>query len=154
MPNIRKSAAPLLIVLALLLASAGFAQATTTYFTVQSGKTTTVPIKLAVEDRVLIQYKLVGGHVNNLHVSMAFPNATVKDLGASGDFTYRFTCDAEGEYTLNFTNTDPTENIQITLNYEIDHYILGIPQMLFMVILIAVISLVGVAVFIGLSRKP
>jgi len=40
------------------------------------------------------------------------------------------------------------------LNYEIDHYIFGMPQMLFMVILIAVVSMVGVAVFIGLSRKP
>jgi len=28
------------------------------------------------------------------------------------------------------------------------------PQMLFMVILIAVVSVVGVAVFIGLSKKP
>jgi hypothetical protein len=40
------------------------------------------------------------------------------------------------------------------LNYEIDHYIFGMPQMLFMVIVIAVISVVGVAVFVGLSKKP
>jgi hypothetical protein len=51
-------------------------------------------------------------------------------------------------------NTDQTENILVTLDYEVQHYIFGIPQMLFMVILIAVVSMVGVAVFIGLSRKP
>jgi hypothetical protein len=42
----------------------------------------------------------------------------------------------------------------VTLNYNIDHYIFGIPQTLFLVLLIGVVSVVGVAVFIGLSRKP
>jgi hypothetical protein len=154
MPSFRKTAASCLIITALLFAFMGLAQATTMYFTVKAGEETTYPVTLAVEDRVLIQYKVVGGTVNTLHFSMTFPNATVKDFGQSGDFLYRFTCDAEGEYTLSFNNTEGAENMQITLNYEIDHYILGIPQMLFMVILIAGVSLVGVAVFIGLSKKP
>ncbi len=42
----------------------------------------------------------------------------------------------------------------MTLDYEIDHYIFGIPQMLFMTIIIAVVCVVGVAVFIMLSKKP
>jgi hypothetical protein len=156
MPSLRKPATFFFIVTALLLTLAGFAQATTAYFTVQSGKETTQPITLAVEDRVLIQFKVVGGTTttNTLRFSMTFPNATVKDFGESGDFLYRFTCDAEGSYVLTFNNTGGSENMQVTLNYEVDHYIFGIPQMLFMVILIAAISLVGVAVFIGLSRKP
>ena len=62
--------------------------------------------------------------------------------------------DVDGECTLNFTNTDQTEHKLVTLNYDITHYIFGMPQMLFMVILIAVVSVAGVAVFIGLSRKP
>jgi hypothetical protein len=156
MPSLTKTAASLFIIVALLLASIGLAQATTMYFTVKAGETTTQPVTLAVEDRVLIQYKIVsaGGTGNTLHFSMTFPNATVKDFGKSGDFLYRFTCDAEGEYELTFNNTEGADNVQLTLNYEIDHYILGIPQMLFMVILIAGVSLVGVAVFIGLSKKP
>jgi hypothetical protein len=154
MPNLTKTAASLFIISALLLASIGLAQATTMYFTVKAGETTTQPVTLAVEDRVLIQYKIVGGTVNTMHFSMTFPNATVKDFGNSGDFLYRFTCDAEGEYELTFNNTEGADSVQLTLNYEIDHYILGIPQMLFMVILIAGVSLIGVAIFIGLSKKP
>jgi len=154
MPSLTKTAASLLIIAALLLASIGFAQATTMYFTVKAGETTTQPVTLAEEDRVLIQYKVVSGTVNTMHFSMTFPNATVKDFGNSGDFLYRFTCDAEGEYKLVFNNTEGADGVQLTLNYEIDHYILGIPQMLFMVLLIAGVSLVGVAVFIGLSKKP
>jgi hypothetical protein len=72
----------------------------------------------------------------------------------TGDFGYSFICDAEGDYTLHFVNSDLTESKLVTLDYEIDHYILGIPQMLFMTIVIAVASIVGVAVFIMLSKKP
>ena len=78
----------------------------------------------------------------------------MRDFAGSGDFSYSFICDVEGEYMLHFVNTDQTEEVRVTLDYEIDHYIFGMPQMLFMVILIAVVSMVGVAVFVGLSRKP
>jgi hypothetical protein len=82
-----------------------------------------------------------------------FPNGTVKEFGKSGDFSYSFVCDSEGEYGLNFTNNEEGETL-VTLNYEVDHYIFGMPQMLFMVIVIAFVSVIGVAVFIGLSKKP
>jgi hypothetical protein len=89
-----------------------------------------------------------------LYSSITFPNATVKGLGEVSDFRTSFICDLEGQYTLNFTNNDQMENKLVTLNYEVEHYIFGMPQMLFMVIVIAVVSVVGVAVFIGLSKKP
>jgi len=144
----------MLIILALLGVLMGFGQATITYFIVKGGEELTHPIDLIAEDRVLIQYKLVGVNVNALQFSISFPNASVRDFDVSGDFSYSFICDAEGEYVLYFMNTDQAEEIRVTLDYEIDHYIFGMPQMLFMVILIAVVSMVGVAVFIGLSRKP
>jgi hypothetical protein len=135
----------------------GFCWATTAQFTVEAGGELSHPINLVAEDRVLMQFKVVGGVVGAANVvgfSMVFPNGTVKDFGESGDFSYSFVSDAEGEYQLNFMNSDEIDAKLVTLNYEIDHYILGMPQMLFMVILIAVVSLVGVAVFIGLSKKP
>jgi len=78
----------------------------------------------------------------------------MKDFGASSDFSYSFICDVEEEHVLHFVNTNQTEYLLATLDYEIQHYIFGIPQMLFMVILIAIISVVGVAIFIGLSPRP
>ena len=142
------------ISLALLGVFVGFGQATMAMFTLQGGGEQNHPINLIVEDRVLIQYKLVGGNVSAMQFSISFPDGTVRDFGGSGDFSHSFICDVEGEYVLHFVNTDQTEEIYVTLNYEVQHYIFGIPQMLFMVILIAVVSIVGVAVFIGLSRKP
>jgi len=154
MVHLRKSRASLIIILASLVVLSGLAQATTTNLTVQPGKEITYPINLAVEDRVLIQFKVIGQTSHTLHFSLVFPNATVKDFGETGDFGYSFICDAEGDYTLHFVNSDLTESKLVTLDYEIDHYILGIPQMLFMTIVIAVASIVGVAVFIMLSKKP
>jgi hypothetical protein len=154
MANLRRSLVYVLIILALLVVLMGLGQATITSIIVKSGEEVTHPINLIVEDRVLIQYKLVGENVSALQFSINFPNGTVRDFAGSGDFSYSFICDVEGEYMLHFVNTDQTKEIQVTLDYEVQHYIFGIPQMLFMVILIAVVSMVGVAVFIGLSRKP
>jgi hypothetical protein len=85
---------------------------------------------------------------------MTYPNATVKDFGDIGTFSDSFTCDAEGDYTLHFVNNDLTEDKFVTLHYDVDHYIFGMPQMLFWALIIAVACVGGVAAFIGLSRKP
>ena len=154
MANLGRKVVFAFIILALLGVLMGFGQATITSLIVKGGEEVSHPIQLIVEDRVLIQYKVIGGNPSAMHFSISFPNATVKDFGASSDFSYSFVCDIEGEYVLHFVNTDQTEEVRVTLDYEIDHYIFGMPQMLFMVILIAVVSMVGVAVFVGLSRKP
>jgi hypothetical protein len=156
MTHLRKTTCLILIMLALTAVLVGLGEATTTSINLKPDEQVLQPVKLIAEDRVLIQFKVIGATSTSslVHFSLTFPNATVKDFGEIGSYTTSFVCDLEGEYTLNFTNTDQAENRLITLNYEIDHYILGMPQMLFMVILIAVVSVVGVAVFIGLSRKP
>jgi hypothetical protein len=153
MANLRKTCCTSLIILVLTAFFVGFGEAATLSLTVKQGEKMIQPISLVVEDRVLIQVKVIGG-TGLIQFSMTFPNGTVQNFGEVGTFTTSFVCDLEGEYTLNFTNTDQSENRLVTLNYNIDHYIFGIPQTLFLVILIGVVSVLGVAVFIGLSRKP
>ena len=159
MTNFRRSSVYALIIIALLGVLVGLGQAMTTTLTVKGGEEVTHPISLAAEDRVLIQVSAVikstvGEASNTVHFYIVFPNGTVRDFGEVGQTSFSFVCDVEGEYTLHFVNNDQTAEKSVNLNYEIDHYIFGVPQMLFMVILIAVVSMVGVAVFIGLSRKP
>jgi len=159
MAHLKKSHASYIIIIALLVVLPALAQATTGIITVQPEKEVKYPIDLALEDRVLIQFKVVGGAStgetsNTIRFSLVYPNATEKDFGETGDFSHSFVCDAEGDYTLRFVNDHLTEDKIVTLNYEVDHYILGIPQMLFMTILIAVVCIGGVAVFIMLSKKP
>jgi hypothetical protein len=154
MANPRKACCASLVILELSIIFVGLGDATTASITLKPGEEVLQPVKLLTEDRVLIQFKVIGATSSLVHFSVTFPNATLKDYGEVSDYRTSFVCDLEGEYVLNFTNKDQTENKLVTLNYEIDHYIFGMPQMLFMVILIAVVSVVGVAVFIGLSKKP
>jgi hypothetical protein len=154
MANLRKTSCACLIILALTAILISVGEATTVSLTVKPGKEIFQPVNLIMGDRVLIQFKVIGATSSLVQFFITFPNATVKDLGEVSDFRTSFICDLEGQYTLNFTNNDQMENKLVTLNYEVEHYIFGMPQMLFMVIVIAVVSVVGVAVFIGLSKKP
>jgi hypothetical protein len=130
------------------------AAATVMQFNVQDGKEVVQTVTLAKEDRVLIQFTALGQVKNSVHFSIMFPNGTTIDYGETGDFDLSFVSSFDGQCMLNFTNQDAGDSKVVTLDYEIDHYIFGIPQMLFMTILIAVICVGGVAVFIMLSQKP
>ena len=153
MTNLRKSQANILIILALFaVLLIGLGQATTTNLTVQAGEEIIHPVNLVVEDRVLIQFTVAGEATNVLHFSIVFPNATVRDFGEVGDFSYSFICDVEGEYGLRFTNNDQTENKLVTLNYEVQHYVFGIPQMLFMVIIVVLACIGGVVAYVLLGK--
>jgi hypothetical protein len=153
MANLKRSFVTVLIALALLSFLVGFCQAVMSSLTVKSGEELTHPLNLVLEDRVSIQYRVVGGDAKAMQFSLTFPNGTNKDFAASGTFSYGFVCDAEGEHMLHFVNTDQAD-VLLTLEYDVQHYMFGIPQTLFLVLLIGVVSVAGVAVFIGLSRKP
>lgn len=152
MANLKRLTVNVLVILALLGVLTGLGQATITMFTLQGGGEETHPINLIVEDRVLIQYKLVGKNASALQFSMNFPNGTVRDFGGSGDFSYSFICDVEGEYVLHFVNTDQKEEIRVTLDYEVQHYIFGIPQMLFMALIVVLACVGGVAAFVLMGK--
>jgi hypothetical protein len=158
MTNLRRSSVYALIIIALLGALVGLGQAMTTTLTVKGGEEVTHPISLATEDRVLIQVSAVikstvGEASNTVHFSIVFPNGTVRDFGEVGQTSFSFVCDAEGEYTLHFVNNDQTAEKSVNLNYEIDHYIFGIPQMLFMALIIVLACVGGVFAFVIMGRK-
>jgi hypothetical protein len=157
MTNLRRSSAYVLIILALLAVLTGLGQAIPTNLTVKGGEEVTHPINLVAEDRVLIQFSAVasstvGEASNTVHFSLVFPNETEKDFGEVGQTSYSFVCDVEGEYTLHFVNNDAVDKL-VTLNYEIDHYVFGMPQMLFMALIIVLACVGGVFAFIILGRK-
>ena len=152
MANLRRSPVYTLIIIALLAVSIGDVQAMTTYFTVKGGEELTHPISLAAEDRVVIQFTATGEPASILQFSIIFPNATEIDFGEVGKVSYSFMCDAEGEYKLHFVNNDQNIDKLVTLNYEIQHYIFGIPQMLFMALIIVLACVGGVAAFVMLGR--
>jgi hypothetical protein len=153
MIRLRKLLILLLLAQIVFLIIVQFAEATSMSFTVHVGEEETKTINIAVEDRVLIKFTVVGSSDNALYFSITYPNGTEKDFGKRGDFHDSFVCDTEGECILHFSNTDSTEDKLVTLNYEVEHYIFGVPQMLFLTIIIVVVCVAAVATFI-LMGKP
>jgi len=129
-----------------------FAEATSMNFTVFGGEEKTETINLSVEDHVVIKFTVAGQSDSTIHFSITYPNGTNKEFGKVGYFNYPFVCDAEGSYVLRFSNTESTEDKLVALDYEIEHYIFGIPQMFFLVIIIVVTCVAAVAVFIMMGK--
>lgn len=152
MVSVRSPLPYLILLFTFSLMLVQLAAATSTSFTVRGGEETTRVLKLAVEDRVLISFSVVGGD-NVLHFYLAYPNGTVKDFGDVGYFHYTFVCDFEGDFVLRFSNVGSAADKLVTLNYEVEHYIFGIPQMLFLTIVIGVICVVMVASFIFMGKS-
>jgi len=144
-----------LIVLTALSSSIRFGQATVASFTVRAGEETTRPLSLAVEDRVAIKFAVVGGQGGStLDFWITCPNGTDKAINFDvGNLDYRFVCDKEGEYVMHFSNVGSFEDMFVSLDYEVQHYILGVPQMLFLTIIVVLVCVAAVAVFI-LMGKP
>lgn len=130
------------------------ADATATSFTVRKGEEETRSISLAVEDHVLVKFTVVGQIESTLDFNITGPHGDVKGKYDSVcTVSYPFICDEAGEYVLHFSNADSSEDKLVTLDYEISHYIFGVPQMLFLTIIIVLVSMGAVATFI-LMGKP
>jgi len=144
----------LLFVMIMLAASIQPVKATTMNLTVPKGQEITRSLSLAVEDHVLIEFTVVGHAGSILDFYVADPHGNIKvEYKKTGNVNYCFVCNETGEYILHFSNTDTSEDKLVTLNFEIQHYIFGIPQMLFMTLIILLVCMGAVATFI-LMGKP
>ncbi len=127
----------------------------TSSFYVKPGEDVTRFLDLAADDQVSIKFSVVwGAEANTISFSIASPNGTVTDLGKQGTLNYGFTCTDKGEYTLHFINNE-AETKLVSLEYKIDHNVFGIFGMtpsLFWLVFIAVICIVGIVVFVALSK--
>jgi hypothetical protein len=143
----------LVVLVVMMLPSCAYATVLT--FTVPAGRQTIRPISLSVDDHVVIKVSVVGNEGDNtLDFSLNYPNGTVKmAFFQSGSVDYPFVCEVDGQYTLNFSNVAYAHDKLVSLDYEIDHYILGMPQMFFLAIIIAVLCVAAVAVFILMGRQ-
>lgn len=70
-----------------------------------------------------------------------------------GNINYGFVCDEEGKYLMHFSNVGSSEDKLVSLDYEIQHHVFGMPQMLFLTIIIVVVCVAAVAVFILMGNQ-
>jgi hypothetical protein len=154
MAHSRKALVPFLLIIMILGILVQYASATATQFTVRGGQDSPVTVNLATEDHVLIRFNVVGTSENTIDFRLVDPHENVTaEFSRKGDVSYTFVCGEGGDYVMHFSNVFSSEDKLITLEYEIEHYFFGLPQMLFMVLVVVVIYVAAVAVFI-LMGKP
>jgi len=136
----------------LLIVLTGVAQAKTESFNVEPGKELTRAVNLADGDRISIAFTVTGAAPGTLHFYMILPNGTTRDLGETSKFTLEFFTSVEGECQLHFDNSNSSNEQLVTLNYDIEHFIFGIPQMIFLLFAIAVLLLFVVAGYMIMGK--
>jgi hypothetical protein len=142
----------LFLILCLFIGPLGIVQATTESLNVEAGKELVCKIDAASQDRVQLTFVTTGQASSNLSFSIMFPNLTVVSLGELDQYSTRFTSNVQGTCELHFDNTNSSENEFVALNYNVDHYILGIPEMIFVIAAIAVLLMVIVSGYIIMGK--
>jgi hypothetical protein len=128
--------------------------ATTLSINLQAGDQASHILDLKIDDRIRIQFNVVGTDDSYIDFFLVYPNGTKNNFEKVGIFNISFICDIKGEYELLFVNNDIDDSMLVTLNYEVEHYMFGMPQTFFLVLLIAVVSVAMVAVFVLVSPRP
>jgi hypothetical protein len=142
----------LLFIFILTISLAGSVQATTESLNVQGGKDFVRTIDLKAEDQIRLTFTALGQASSPLHFWMVFPNATTKDYGETTQGTISFTSDVKGSCELHFDNSNSSDTQLVTLNYEIEHFIFGIPQIPFLLIVITCFLLCIAAGYIIMGK--
>ena len=119
--------------------------ATTLSLNISAGEEVNHKIELKVDDQLTIQFNAIGEGNNQIFFSIIYPNATETKFGEVISFSKTLDCTIEGEYTLKFVNSDPNQSRLVTLNYNIEKYIFGMPKLFFLAFVIAVICLIMIA---------
>ena len=127
---------------------------TTLSITVPAGEQVNQIMELKVDDHVRVQFNVLGADNSYISFSLVYPNSTELNFGEAVSYSYNFICESKGEYKMLFINNDLAENKLVTLNYEVESYMFGMPQTQFLLIFIAVICVVMVAFYSLLSPHP
>jgi hypothetical protein len=128
------------LIFILLISLSSTVQAATESLTVNAGKEIIRSIELGSEDRIQLTFQVLGiaQSDDKFHFWMIFPNATMKDYGAVTQATINFISGIKGSLELHFDNNNSSDAKLVTLNYDIEHYIFGMPQIPFLLIVVVV----------------
>jgi len=144
----------LLLILCFSISVIGIAHANAGSFNLAPENQTVCEIPVSSGDRVQVTFTAVGDNSNSLFFWIAFPNSTVTNPAGVDEYSASFKSNAGGTCELYFNNTSSSETILVALNYEVDHYIFGIPEMIFALLVIAVLLMAFVSGYIIMSRNP
>jgi hypothetical protein len=107
-----------------------------------------------VEDEVSVSISVVGESDEGINFFVTDPDGKViAQYERLSKEDFRFKASKQGTYRLHFDNTFSTNPKTVTFNYEVRHFIFGIPQEDFLVLMVMTVALIGILLFAALSRQ-
>jgi hypothetical protein len=127
----------------------GVALATTETLTVPPLEEITRSLNLREEDRVSGSISVIGGSGNDINFYVVDPDGiVVLQIERLTHKDFSFDAEKGGTYVLHFNNSfSVSVSKQVTLNYSIKHYIMGIPQEQFLLLVVVAIIVIAIIVF-------
>lgn len=143
---------PVLCILLAYSLMCGVTEAYSGTIRLEGGEKKTIARDFNADDVVSGRVTLVGSAIN---FSISDPEARiVLAFTVSGPADFQFTASTTGTYNLHFENWSPDESKSVSLNYDVQHYIFGFPQELFLLFIIVGLALIAIVVFVAMSPKP
>jgi hypothetical protein len=141
-----------LLVFTLLISVIATVQAATESLNVQAGEDSIRKISMSAEDHIRISFTVLSQSPSSFRFWIVFPNSTTRDYEESTNYNISFASAVQGECELHFDNTNSSNAQLVTLNYEIEHYYFGIPEIPFLIIVIGILLLCIVAGYVIMGK--
>jgi hypothetical protein len=141
-----------LMVFTLLITMTATVQAATESLNVQAGEDLIRELSLSTEDHIRISFTVLSQSPSSFHFWMVFPNGTTRNYEESSNYHISFVSDIQGKCELHFDNTNSSSAQLVTLNYEIEHYYFGLPEIPFLIIVIGILLLCIVAGYVIMGK--
>jgi hypothetical protein len=128
---------------------------TNTSFTLQPLQEHTITLSLQQTDGVSGSFSTVSddGTGVNFHVTDPYNN-TILHYDDVLQRSFSFTAEVEGDFQLHFDNSlSAAYRKTVSLNYDVTHYIMGLPQEQFLMIVIVAVAVIGLMLYAVLMPK-
>lgn len=124
-------------------------------FKVEPQQQRVITLSLQETDSVSGSFSVISTDESGINFFVIDPqNRTILGYLNVGQKKFSFTAEATGDYKLYFDNSVSSVYVKtIALNYNITHYIMGLPQEQFLLVVIAAVALLGIIIYVALMPK-
>ena len=124
-------------------------------FTIQPLEERTITLSLRLDDGVSGSFSTVSDDGTGVNFRVTDPyNNTILHYEDALQKSFSFTAEAEGDFQLHFDNSlSAAYRKTVSLNYDVTHYILGLPQEQFLMIVVVAVAVIGLMLYAVLMPK-
>jgi len=128
---------------------------TNTSFTLQPLEERTINLSLQQTDGVSGSFSTVSDDGTGINFYVTDPyNNTILHYDDVLQRSFSFTTEVEGDFQLHFDNSlSAAYRKTVSLNYDVTHYIMGLPQEQFLMIVIVAVAVIGLILYAVLMPK-